>query len=71
MAEYRIVTDAFCGFEVQIRSWWWPFWVEADFCNTFSTIEAAERFAEHHARGCVKYLGTLEPACDDAPVKEA
>jgi hypothetical protein len=26
MSEYRIVRDNYAGFEVQRRTWWWPFW---------------------------------------------
>lgn len=58
--EYRIVTDAFAGFEVQLRRWWWPFWVEADYVNTHATVEAAERYATQHAQGAVKYLGRFQ-----------
>lgn len=59
--EYRIVRDGYCGYEVQIRRWWWPFWVEASFCNTHSSIEQAERWAEKHAQGTIKYLGKYVP----------
>lgn len=59
MAEYRIVRDNYCGFEVQIRRWWWPFWCQADFSNTHSSIEAAEQWAKVHAASHVKYLGNL------------
>ena len=57
MAEYRIVRDMWAGYEVQIRRWWWPFWVQADFANTHPTIDRAEEFAARHAQGVVKYLG--------------
>lgn len=59
--EYRIVTDNYSGYEVQVRRWWWPFWIEADFVNTHSSIDEAERFAERHAKRCVKYLGRFYP----------
>jgi hypothetical protein len=59
--EYRIVTDNWCGFEVQIRRWWWPFWTQADFSNTHSSMEAAELWAARHAQKQVKYLGRFEP----------
>lgn len=49
MAEYRIVRDNYLGYEVQMRLWWWPFWVECDFVNTHSTICKAEAFAQAHA----------------------
>jgi hypothetical protein len=60
MAEYRICTDSWLGYEVQVRRWWWPFWVQADFSNTHPSIERAELWAERHAQGCVKYLGRFE-----------
>ncbi len=63
MAEYRIVTDRFAGFEVQARRWWWPFWVQCGVTNTHRTIERAERYAHNHACGGeVKRLGRI--ACD-------
>lgn len=62
MSEYRIVADNYCGYEVQIRRWWFPIWVEADFCNSHSTVASAEKWAERHAQGCVKYLGRFERA---------
>jgi hypothetical protein len=61
MAEYRIVRDNFCGYEVQVRRWWWPFWIQAGFANTHSSVERAEAWAESHARKTVKYLGHLIP----------
>lgn len=59
---YRIVRDIYCGYEVQIWRWWFPFWVMADSCNTFSSIEKAEEFARIHSQGegyVVKELGDL------------
>lgn len=61
--EYRIVRDAYLGFEVQVRRWWWPFWSQCNFINTHSSLERAEQFARDHAAGIadiVKYLGKLE-----------
>ena len=60
--EYRVVRDNYNGYEVQIRRWWhWPFWWQAAGSNTHSSVEAAETFAEGHARarGPVKHLGRL------------
>lgn len=67
MAEYKIVTDRYSGFEVQVRHWWFPIWLQAGFTNTHSSVENAERFAERHALGerrqwrqrLIKYLGEL------------
>jgi hypothetical protein len=56
---YRIVTDDYAGYEVQVWRCWWPFWWQAGFANTFLTVEDAEAFAIRHAKGVVKYLGWL------------
>lgn len=42
--KFRIVTDAFAGFEFQVKRWWWPIW-HMPYCNTFSTVEKAEEAA--------------------------
>lgn len=72
--EYRIVADDYLGYEVQIRYWWFPKWVQAtsygQFANTHRSIEKAEAWANkhskehvlwHHAKSqkSVKYLGRL------------
>ena len=49
--QYRIVTDKFCGFEVQKRLWYYPFWFQIqnekrDSINTYRTIEEAEKLIE-------------------------
>jgi len=49
--QYRIVTDHFCGFEVQKRLWYYPFWFQIrnekrDHINTHRTIEQAEKLIE-------------------------
>jgi hypothetical protein len=59
MAEYRIVRDRYCGYEVQVRRWWFPIWVMAGFCNTFSSVEQAEEYARQRAGEVVKQLGRL------------
>jgi len=60
--KYRIVTDRYCGYEVQIKRWWLPFWYQAEGVNTHGSIEAAERWAERYAkqRSLVKELGSFE-----------
>lgn len=57
--EYRIVRDNYAGYEVQIRRWWFPLWVQVNFINTHFSIERAEKYAKDHANGDVKYLGRL------------
>ena len=42
--QFRIITDEFAGYEVQIRHWYWPFWTQAGLVNTHRTIEAAIEF---------------------------
>jgi hypothetical protein len=59
-SKYRICTDAFLGYEVQVKRWWWPFWYQIGGGNTNSSIEQAERRAKRHAKGrVVKVLGVL------------
>jgi hypothetical protein len=58
--EYRIVKDRYCGYEVQKRVWWLPFWRQVGFCNTHSTVEKAEAFAAADVGQVVKYLGRLD-----------
>ncbi len=52
--QYRICTDSWAGYEVQVRYIFFPFWQLKNFSNTFRTIAEAEKFA----RGSlvVKYL---------------
>ena len=59
MALYRIVRDTYSGYEMQYRTWWWPFW-SMPRCNTFRSIELAQEWAEGHACSVVKYLGNLK-----------
>ena len=54
--EYRIVSDNYSGYEVQIRRWWFPFWCCID-SNTHTTTERAQSWAEAHAHKNIKYLG--------------
>lgn len=49
MARYRIVKDVWLGYEVRVWRWWFPFWVQACWSNTHSSIEDAEEFARAHA----------------------
>lgn len=56
--EYRIVCDGCLGYEVQIRRWWWPFWIQPR-VNTHTCVESAEAWARAHACEQVKYLGRI------------
>lgn len=57
--KYRIVTDRYCGFECQIKRWWWPVWIPLGFTNTFFEIEEAEDYIKRHKynpHNVVKYI---------------
>lgn len=47
--EYRICTDAYAGYEVQHKYWFWPFWLasgqHSTLTNTFRSSEMAEEYA--------------------------
>ena len=53
--KYRIVEDGYLGYCVEIKKWWFPFWVEilgrrvVD-ANTHPTIKEAEEYIEKHKR---------------------
>ena len=59
---YRIVTDSYCGFEVQYRPWWCPIWLQAGArggwgVNTCTSIEMARNIiARHKASGVVVHV---------------
>lgn len=55
---YRVVTDVYNGYEVQIWRWWLPIWIQAG-TNTHQTMEHAVWYAKAHAKKCLKYLGPL------------
>jgi hypothetical protein len=62
-AEYRVVTDRYCGYEVQYRPRFWPFWRQANGNNTHSTLDEAVTYARRHARRdahVVAILGRVE-----------
>lgn len=50
----RIVTDAYCGYEVQVWRWWLPFWLQHNI-NTHPSIEDAEEYAAKVKCRVVKY----------------
>lgn len=47
--KYRIVTDEYAGYEVQIKRWWFPFYRMVG-VNTFNSIERATKFAKTHSK---------------------
>ncbi|BBD74649.1 hypothetical protein [Pectobacterium phage PPWS2] len=53
--QYRIVRDDYCGYEVQRRFWWCPFYFQIKI-NTHHSIEEAERWLRVYLREVVKYL---------------
>ena len=42
---YRIVTDAYMGYTVQVWCWWCPFWRNYGAMFTHSTVEKARVYA--------------------------
>jgi len=57
--KYRICKDKFCGYRLEIKYWWWPFWENVDSSygtNTFSTVEEAEEFHKIIINPAVKLL---------------
>jgi hypothetical protein len=53
---YRIVDDNHAGFEVQVKKWFWPFYVQKKkygCINTFSSIERAKDWIKE---GCPKEI---------------
>lgn len=63
--KYRIVTDQFCGFCVQVKYPWLWFWVDMDgpngiYSNSFHNVEEAETWLNEKKKKfkskTVKYL---------------
>ena len=55
LKKYRVVSDAYLGFEAQCWRWWFPFWMEMWYngtTNTFSTKEEAINYIKHGAFVC-------------------
>jgi hypothetical protein len=50
--KYRIVRDAYLGYEAQVKFWWFPFvWWQMNHTNTHGSVEQAREFIEkrrHH-----------------------
>ena len=44
--KYRIVKDAYAGYEVQWRTWYWPFW-HCIGSNTHASLEEARSYIEY------------------------
>lgn len=42
---YRVVRDRYCGFEVQKRLWFFPFWIQSP-VNTHFSLESALEFVD-------------------------
>ena len=40
--KFRIITNNYNQYEVQIKRWWFPFWVQYGIANSFSNIEKAK-----------------------------
>ena len=53
---WRIVRDGYCGYEVQFREWWMPFWLEHGFTNTHVSIARAKDYIERHKTHVVEVV---------------
>lgn len=42
--KHRIVTDRYSGYEVQVKLWWWPFWLQYRGSNTHASLEKAKEY---------------------------
>lgn len=55
--KYRIVTDNYAGYEVQVWTIWFPFWVQVSYhgrgVNTFPSLDAAIHYIRTLKRGTV------------------
>jgi len=51
---YRIVADSYCGYEVQVRYWWFPIWIQ-DRINTHSSIEKAKKHIDNKTFKPIEY----------------
>lgn len=47
--KYRIIFRV-DHYEVQVKKWWFPFWVQADFINVNFSIDEAEQYIERHKK---------------------
>ena len=52
---YRIVKDNYCGYEVQVWRWYFPFWKQLGFCNTHPSVEKARQYIEGLSNQVVEY----------------
>ncbi len=51
---YRIIEDNFNGYEVQVKKWWFPFWIQKSkfgMINTFNDLDKAKEWVN---KGCPK-----------------
>ena len=49
--KYRIVNDDYCGYECQVKYWFFPFvWFQLEISNTHSSIEKAKKFINEKRR---------------------
>ena len=53
---YRIVRDSYCGYEAQVRHWWFPVWLQLGGCNTFGTVEGARGYIRCFRQPVVEYV---------------
>ena len=47
--KYRVITDGYLGFEVQVKYWWFPLmWKQINGVNTHSTLNKAKAAIDVH-----------------------
>jgi hypothetical protein len=52
---YRIIRDNYCGYEVQVWRWYFPFWIADGLFNSHSSIERARQFIDKKGKEVVEY----------------
>lgn len=67
--KWRVVTDNYCGYEIQKKLWWLPFWFQTNKygkiggVSTFSTVDEAMK----HIQLCSKYKSKGVATCKYKP----
>lgn len=44
--KFRIIYNEYNQYTVQVYKWYFPFWIEAEYGNSFSTIKKAKKYIE-------------------------
>ena len=55
--KYRIVLTNRNEYETQMKLWWLPFlWLELGYVNTYSSVNLAQDYIEHHKKKRIKVV---------------